>query len=124
MLLVASMGSLLLTAGATGFRYSLPNARIMVHQPSGGYHGQASDIEIHTREILSLRTRLNGLYVKHTKREMGSIELAMERDNFMSPEEAVKFGLIDKVIETRDQIETPNDSPINSSALNPVQSAG
>ncbi|MBO4405103.1 MAG: ATP-dependent Clp endopeptidase proteolytic subunit ClpP [Alphaproteobacteria bacterium] len=97
----ASMGSLLLTAGASGKRYSLPNSRIMIHQPSGGCRGQATDIEIHAREILDLRERLNKIYVKHTGKELSEIEKAMERDNFMSPEEAKDFGLIDKIIEKR-----------------------
>ncbi len=97
----ASMGSLLLTAGAAGKRYSLPNSRIMIHQPSGGCRGQATDIEIHAREILDLRRRLNNIYVKHTGKELSEIEKAMERDNFMSPEEAKDFGLIDRIIEKR-----------------------
>ncbi len=97
----ASMGSLLLTAGAAGKRYSLPNSRIMIHQPSGGCRGQATDIEIHAREILDLRKRLNNIYVKHTGKELSKVEKAMERDNFMSPEEAKDFGLIDKIIEKR-----------------------
>lgn len=93
----ASMGSLLLAAGAKGKRYSLPNSRIMLHQPSGGFQGQASDIEIHAREILNLRRRLNEIYVKHTGQEYEAIEQALERDNFMSAEDALNFGLIDKV---------------------------
>lgn len=97
----ASMGSLLLTAGAKGKRFALPNARIMVHQPSGGFQGQASDIEIHAREILELRSRLNKLYVKHTGQKLPSIERSMERDNFMTAEDAMKFGLIDEVIKER-----------------------
>lgn len=97
----ASMGSLLLTAGATGHRHALPNSRIMIHQPIGGYHGQASDIEIHAKEILSLRDRLNKLYVKHTGKKLEEIEDAVERDYFLSPQEAVNFGLIDKVISSR-----------------------
>ncbi|MBO6055842.1 MAG: ATP-dependent Clp endopeptidase proteolytic subunit ClpP [Alphaproteobacteria bacterium] len=97
----ASMGSLLLTAGAAGKRYSLPNSRVMIHQPSGGCRGQATDIEIHAREILDLRKRLNNIYVKHTGKELSEVEKAMERDNFMSPEEAKNFGLIDKIIEKR-----------------------
>lgn len=97
----ASMGSLLLAAGAKDKRYSLPHARIMVHQPSGGFSGQATDIEIHAREIISLRSRLNEIYVKHTGQDLGVIEDAMERDKFMSPEESKDFGLIDEVVTTR-----------------------
>jgi len=97
----ASMGSLLLTAGATGARYALPNARIMIHQPSGGFQGQATDIEIHAREILELRERLNKLYVRHTKQKLAVIERSMERDNFMTAEAAKEFGLIDEIIEHR-----------------------
>jgi ATP-dependent Clp protease protease subunit len=97
----ASMGSLLLAAGAKGKRCSLPNSRVMIHQPSGGYRGQAADIEIHTKEILSLRTRLNKIYEKHTGTPLREIEKAMERDNFMSPEESQKFGIIDEIIEKR-----------------------
>ncbi len=97
-----SMGSLLLTAGEKGQRYSLPNSRIMVHQPSGGAQGQATDIEIQAREILSLRERLNSIYVKHTGQKLSAIESALERDTFMSPEEALEFGLIDKIFDKRD----------------------
>ncbi len=97
----ASMGSLLLTAGAPGKRFSLPNSRIMIHQPSGGAQGQASDIEIQAQEILKLRSRLNDIYVKHTGQTLDTIENAMERDKFMSPEEAKAFGLIDEVVEKR-----------------------
>jgi ATP-dependent Clp protease protease subunit len=97
----ASMGSLLLMAGAKGKRYSLPNARIMTHQPSGGFSGQASDIEIHAREILNLRERLNNIYVKHTGRSLKDIEAIMERDTFMAPPEALKNGLIDEVVDKR-----------------------
>lgn len=99
-----SMGSLLLTAGEPGMRYALPNARIMIHQPSGGFRGQATDIEIHAKEILNLKKRLNNMYVKHTGKTLGVIEKAMERDNFMSAEEALKFGLIDKIITKRNEI--------------------
>ena len=95
------MGSLLLTAGAKGKRYSLPNSKIMIHQPSGGFQGQATDIEIHAKEILSTRSRLNEIYVKHTGQKLDKIEKAMERDNFMTPEEALSFGLIDEVVENR-----------------------
>ena len=97
----ASMGSLLLTAGAKGKRYSLPNSRIMLHQPSGGFQGQATDIEIHAKEILDLRKRLNEIYVKHTGQDVEKIEKALERDNFMNPEDAKAFGLLDHVVETR-----------------------
>ena len=97
----ASMGSLLLTAGAKGKRFSLPNSRIMVHQPSGGAQGQATDIEIQAREILNLRKRLNEIYVFHTGQTLESIERAVERDKFMSPDEAKSFGLIDEVVTTR-----------------------
>jgi ATP-dependent Clp protease protease subunit len=97
----ASMGSLLLCAGAPGKRYALPNARVMVHQPSGGAQGQAADIEIQAREILKLRERLNQIYVEHTGQDLETIERAMDRDNFMSPEEAKAFGLIDEVVEKR-----------------------
>ena len=99
-----SMGSLLLQAGASGKRFALPNARIMIHQPSGGYQGQATDIEIHTKEILKMKRNLNNIYVKHTGQKLSVIEKNMERDNFMSPEEALKFGLIDKIITSRDEI--------------------
>lgn len=97
----ASMGSLLLAAGADGKRFALPNSRIMVHQPSGGAQGQATDIEIQAREILSLRARLNDIYVKHTKKKLSDIEAAVERDRFMSPEDAKSFGLIDEVVQSR-----------------------
>jgi ATP-dependent Clp protease, protease subunit len=97
----ASMGSLLLTAGAKGKRFSLPNSKIMIHQPSGGYQGQATDIEIHAKEILATRARLNQVYVNHTGQPIDKIESAMDRDNFMTPEEAQAFGLIDEVVEKR-----------------------
>jgi ATP-dependent Clp protease protease subunit len=97
----SSMGSLLLTAGAAGKRYSLPNSRIMIHQPSGGTRGQATDIEIQAREILKLRQRLNEIYVKHTGQAIDKVAIAVERDNFMSAEEAREFGLIDHVVEKR-----------------------
>lgn len=100
----ASMGSLLLTAGEPGMRFSLPNSRVMIHQPSGGARGQATDIEIHAREILNLRKRLNDMYVKHTGQKLATIERAMERDNFMSAEEAKKFGLIDEIVHKRGEI--------------------
>ncbi len=97
----ASMGSLLMAAGASGKRYSLPHSRIMVHQPSGGFQGQATDIEIHAKEILSLRSRLNEVYVKHTGQSLKVIEQAMDRDKFLSPEEAKDFGIIDEVVSDR-----------------------
>lgn len=97
----ASMGSLLMAAGAAGKRFSLPNSRIMVHQPSGGYSGQATDIEIHAKEILSLRARLNEIYVKHTGQKIDAIEEAMERDRFLAPEDAKEFGIIDAVVSNR-----------------------
>ena len=101
----ASMGSLLLAAGAPGKRYALPNARIMVHQPSGGVQGQASDIEIQAREILSLRARLNNIYASHTGRPVEDIEAAVERDKFMTPEEAKDFGIVDDVVSSRPLID-------------------
>jgi ATP-dependent Clp protease protease subunit len=101
----ASMGSLLLTAGAKGKRYSLPNSRVMLHQPSGGFQGQATDIEIHAREILDLRRRLNEIYMKHTGQDYETIERALERDNFLSAESALEFGLIDKIETARAEVE-------------------
>ena len=98
----ASMGSLLLAAGEKGMRFALPNARIMVHQPSGGFQGQATDIEIHARETLALRERLNQIYVDHTGQPIEKVREALERDNFMSPQAAQEFGLIDKVGATRE----------------------
>ena len=97
----ASMGSFLLAAGQKGKRFSLPNSRIMVHQPSAGYQGQATDIEIHAKEILSLKERLNKIYSRHTKKSESEIKKALERDNFMTPSEAKDFGLIDEVVEKR-----------------------
>lgn len=97
----ASAGSLLLMAGAKGHRFALANSRVMIHQPSGGYRGQATDIEIHAQEILYLRKRLNEIYAKHTDMSIAAIEKAMERDNFMSPSQAKEFGLIDEVVEKR-----------------------
>ena len=99
--LAASAGSLLLTAGAKGKRFSLPHSNIMIHQPSGGYQGQATDIEIHAKEILDMRARLNALYAKHTGQDVDRIELAMERDRFLTPTEAKEFGLIDVVVAER-----------------------
>jgi ATP-dependent Clp protease protease subunit len=107
----ASMGSLLMAAGAAGKRYSLPNSRIMVHQPSGGYSGQATDIEIHAKEILSLRERLNQIYVKHTGQKIGAIEEVMERDRFLAPEDAKDFGIIDEVVSDRPIPADADDSP-------------
>ena len=97
----SSMGSFLLAAGEKGKRFSLPNSRIMVHQPSAGFQGQATDIEIHANEIMSLKKRLNEIYSKHTGRTVEEIKNALERDKFMTPQEAKKFGLIDKVVEKR-----------------------
>ena len=97
----ASMGSLLLTAGAKGKRFALPNARVMIHQPSGGAQGQATDIEIQAREILTLRKRLNEIYVKHTGQPIEAIERKLERDTYMSAEESRDFGLVDEVVESR-----------------------
>ncbi|MES2916919.1 MAG: ATP-dependent Clp protease proteolytic subunit [Pseudomonadota bacterium] len=97
----ASMGSLLLTAGEKGMRFSLPNSRIMVHQPSGGYQGQATDIMIHAQETLKLKRRLNEIYVKHTGNDYDTVEQALERDNFMSAEDAKAWGLIDQILESR-----------------------
>ncbi len=102
----ASMGSLLLAAGAPGKRFSLPNSRVMIHQPSGGFSGQATDIEIHAQEILSLKRRLNEIYVKHTGQKLSVIEKGMERDNFMTAEKAKEFGIIDQVIEKRPEHKT------------------
>jgi ATP-dependent Clp protease protease subunit len=97
----SSMGSFLLAAGEKGKRFSLPNSRIMVHQPSAGYEGQATDIEIHAKEILSLKERLNKIYSKHTKKSVDEVKKALERDKFMTPTEAKAFGLIDEVVEKR-----------------------
>jgi ATP-dependent Clp protease, protease subunit len=101
----ASMGSFLLAAGEPGMRIALPNARIMVHQPSGGARGMASDIEIQAREILRIKARMNELYVKYTGKKLEEIEKAMDRDTFLEAEEAMKFGLVDKVFETRPDAE-------------------
>ena len=97
----SSMGSFLLASGEKGKRFSLPNSRIMVHQPSAGFQGQATDIEIHAKEILALKDRLNKIYSKHTKKSESEIKKALERDNFMTPTEAKAFGLIDQVVEKR-----------------------
>jgi ATP-dependent Clp protease, protease subunit len=106
----ASMGSLLMAAGAPGKRYSLPNARIMVHQPSGGFSGQATDIEIHAREILALRQRLNEIYVHHTGQPIEKIENALERDHFMTAEEAKTFGIVDEVVSKRPAADTGKEA--------------
>ncbi len=98
----ASMGSLLLAAGEKGMRFSLPNSRIMLHQPSGGYQGQATDIMIHARETQMLKARLNEIYVHHTGQELAKVEAALERDNFMTPEQACDWGLIDEIMVKRE----------------------
>jgi ATP-dependent Clp protease protease subunit len=103
--LAASMGSLLLTAGATGMRFALPNARILLHQPSGGFQGQASDIERHAEDIIKMKRRLNEIYVKHTGKDYGTIEKTLDRDYFLTAEEAKDFGLIDKVLTTREALD-------------------
>ncbi|MGB0508076.1 MAG: ATP-dependent Clp protease proteolytic subunit [Pikeienuella sp.] len=97
----ASMGSLLLAAGEAGMRYSLPNSRIMVHQPSGGFRGQASDIALHAKEILELKDRLNKIYVHHCGRKLEEVEGALDRDNFMTAEQAKDWGLVDEIVATR-----------------------
>ena len=97
----ASAGSLLLTAGEKGMRFSLPNSRIMVHQPSGGYQGQVTDIEIQTNEIIKTKQRLNEIYSKHTGKKLNEVSEIMERDKYFTPDEAIKFGLIDKIVENR-----------------------
>lgn len=107
----ASMGSLLLCAGNKDKRFALPNARIMTHQPSGGFQGQATDIEIHAREILQLRARLNQIYVDNTGQDIETIETALERDKFMTAEEAKEFGLIDDVVTSRPIPESDDDEP-------------
>jgi ATP-dependent Clp protease protease subunit len=101
--LAASMGSLLLTAGTAGMRFALPNARILLHQPSGGFQGQASDIERHAEDIIKMKRRLNEIYVKHTGQPYDKIERTLDRDFFLTAEEARDFGLIDKVITTREE---------------------
>ena len=108
----ASMGSLLLAAGAAGKRFALPNARIMIHQPSGGARGQATDIEIQAREILALRARLNNIYVKHTNQQLEVIEAAVERDRFLSPEEAREFGIVDEVVTSRPKPDKDDERPV------------
>lgn len=106
----ASMGSLLLAAGAPGKRYSLPNSRVMVHQPSGGFQGQTTDIEIHAREMLAVRQRLNEIYAHHTGQKLEAIEDAMERDKFLTPEESKEFGIIDEVVDQRPAIDSSDES--------------
>jgi ATP-dependent Clp protease protease subunit len=110
----ASMGSLLLAAGAEGKRYALPNARVMVHQPSGGAQGQATDIEIQAREILAIRERLNQIYAKHTGTDLEVIQNALERDHFMTPGEALDFGIIDEIEESRPKSSDDNDDKDDS----------
>lgn len=105
----ASMGSLLLAAGESGMRYCLPNSRIMIHQPSGGFTGQATDIEIHAKEILALKDRLNKIYVKHTGQKLSVIEKNMDRDNFMSAEAAKSFGIIDEIVENRPRVKKEDE---------------
>ncbi|MGZ9130465.1 MAG: ATP-dependent Clp protease proteolytic subunit, partial [Candidatus Binatia bacterium] len=107
----ASMGSLLLAAGAPGKRYALPNARFMVHQPSGGAQGQATDIEIQAREILALKARLNDIYVRHTGQSLDVIESSLERDRFMNAKEAKDFGIIDEVVASRPALPDENAKP-------------
>ena len=97
----ASMGDMLLAAGEKGMRFSLPNSREMVHEPSGGFQGKATDIMIHAEETLKLKRRLNEIYVEHTGQELDKVEAALERDNFMSPEDAKDFGLIDEIVASR-----------------------
>lgn len=101
----ASMGSLLLAAGSPGMRFSLPNSRVMVHQPSGGFQGQASDIALHAKEILELKDRLNKIYVKHCDQKLGVVEKALDRDNFMNAQEAKDWGLIDEILMERSEDE-------------------
>ena len=105
----ASMGSLLLGAGEKDKRFALPNSRIMIHQPSGGAQGQATDIEIQAREILALRARLNDIYVQHTGQKLAAVEEALERDTYLTPEEAKKFGLIDQVVDKRPSVDEDDD---------------
>lgn len=101
----ASMGSLLLAAGAAGMRFATPNSRIMVHQPSGGYQGQASDIERHARDIIKMKRRLNEVYVKHTGRTYEEVERTLDRDHFMAADEAKEWGVIDKILTSREEVE-------------------
>jgi ATP-dependent Clp protease protease subunit len=110
----ASMGSLLLAAGEKDKRFALPNSRIMIHQPSGGAQGQATDIEIQAREILSLRARLNDIYVHHTGQKLAAVEEALERDTYLSPEDALKFGLIDQVVDKRPGMDDDDNGSENA----------
>ncbi|KGF69343.1 Clp protease [Hoeflea sp. BAL378] len=103
----ASMGSLLLCAGEKGMRFATPNARVMVHQPSGGFQGQASDIERHAQDIIKMKRRLNDIYVKHTGQDYETVEKTLDRDHFLTADEALEFGLIDRVIDKREYIEAP-----------------
>lgn len=105
----ASMGSLLLAAGTKGMRYALPNSRVMVHQPSGGFRGQAADIMLHAQEILKIKRRLNDIYVKHTGQSLDAVEEALERDNFMTAERAQDFGIVDEVIVDRTKLGGPSE---------------
>ena len=111
----ASMGSLLLTAGEKGHRFALPNARIMLHQPSGGFQGQASDIERHARETIRIKQRLNEVYVKHTGQPLDKVEAALDRDNFLTADEAMDFGLIDEVIKDRPDAPSPDETDVSAS---------
>jgi ATP-dependent Clp protease protease subunit len=106
----ASMGSLLLCAGHKDMRFATPNARIMVHQPSGGFQGQASDIERHAQDIIKIKRRLNEIYVHHTGRDYDTIEKTLDRDHFMTSDEALEFGIVDKVISDREAVDSPKDS--------------
>ncbi|MDP6388695.1 MAG: ATP-dependent Clp endopeptidase proteolytic subunit ClpP [Alphaproteobacteria bacterium] len=117
----ASMGSLLLSAGAKEKRFCLPNSRIMMHQPSGGFQGQATDIEIHAREIINLRARLNEIYMKHTGQDIETIDASVERDKFMSPEEALEFGLVDEIVEKRPDL--PEDAKDNGNGDDSAEKA-
>ena len=109
----ASMGSLLLAAGHPGKRFSLPNSRIMLHQPSGGFQGQASDIALHAEEILSLKKRLNAIYVKHCKQKLSKVETALDRDNFLTAESAKGWGLIDEIVDSRKDV-SDSEKPVSS----------
>ena len=109
----ASMGSLLLAAGHPGKRFSLPNSRIMLHQPSGGFQGQASDIALHAEEILSLKKRLNAIYVKHCKQKLSKVETALDRDNFLTAESAKGWGLIDEIVDSRKDV-SDSEEPVSS----------